>query len=192
MSASGPRPECAGPSGGTDFAPPLWERLLGTAALAALPPRVRRLHHGERPCRYAGTVTVQRGTTRLARFTADCLRLPPAGTQALQVDIVSDPAGERWLRRFGEVPMASRLGIRDGRLIERLGLMTLAFRLTTAPDGLHWTAESLRIGGFALARSGFQVQAREFERAGRYHFEVAVLLALTGLLIGYAGSLDVD
>lgn len=192
MRASGPQPERADDSGGTRSAPPLWPRLLDPAALAALPPRVRRLHCDARPCRHAGTVTVERGSGRAARLAAALLRLPPAGTHALQVEIAAEAHGERWSRRFGAVPLASRLAVRDGRLIERIGIATLGFRLSAAADGLRWQAESLSIGGIALPRRGFDVAAFEYERAGRYRFEVTVRVAPFGLLIAYAGSLDVD
>lgn len=192
MRASGPLPECADTGGGTRSVPPLWPRLLGPAALAELPPRVRQLHHGARPCRYAGTVTVERGSGRMARLAAAVLRLPPAGTQALEIEIAADAHGERWSRRFGTVPVTSRLAVGDGRLVERIGIAALCFRLAAAADGLRWHAESLSIAGIALPRRGFDIAAVEYEQNGRYHFEVTVRLAPFGLLIAYAGSLDVD
>ncbi len=192
MRASGPRPECADAGGGTRSVPPLWPRLLGPAALAALPPCVRQLHRGARPCRYAGRVTVERGSGRAARLAAAVLRLPQAGTHALVVEIASDAHGESWSRRFGAVAVTSRLAARDGRLIERIGIATLGFRLAASADGLRWRADSLSIGGVALPRRGFDVTAHEYERDGRYRFEVTVRLAPFGLLIAYAGSLDVD
>ncbi|HUD40958.1 MAG TPA: DUF4166 domain-containing protein [Dokdonella sp.] len=192
MRASGPLPERADAGGGTRSVPPLWPQLLGAAALSALPTHVRRLHQDARPCRYAGSVVVERGCGRAARLAAAVLRLPPAGAHALQVEIAADARGERWSRRFGAVPVSSRLAVRDGRLIERIGLATLGFRIAATPDGLHWRAESLSIAGIALPRRRFDVAAREYERDDRYHFEVAVRLAPFGLLIAYAGSLDVD
>lgn len=192
MSGAPPERARGGAGGGTRSVPPLWPLLLGAAALSALPPRVRRLHQDARPCRYAGSVAVERGCGRAARLAAAVLRLPPAGTHALQVEIAADAHGERWSRRFGAVPVTSRLTIRDGRLIERIGIAALGFGLTAAADGLRWRAESLSIAGIALPRRGFDVAAHEYEQDGRYRFEVTVRLAPFGLLIAYAGSLDVD
>lgn len=194
MRVSGTVPERArsGAGGGTRSVPPLWPQLLDAAALGALPPRVHRLHRDARPSRYAGSVTVERGSGHAARLAAALLRLPPAGTHVLEVEIAADTHGERWSRRFGSVPVTSRLAVRDGRLIERIGMAVLGFRLAAAADGLRWRAESLAIAGIALPRRGFDVGAFEYEQDGRYRFEVTVRLAPFGLLIAYAGSLDVD
>lgn len=189
---TGASPARADADGDTPVVAPLWTRLLGTAALAALPAPVRRLHQDARPCRYAGSAKVKIGATRTARLAAALLRLPPAGMHALDVEIADDADGERWTRRFAGATLASRLRLRNSRLVERVGLATLGFRIAASPDGLHWRAESLTVAGIALPRRGFDITAYEYEQDGRYRFEVTVRLTPIGLLIAYAGSLDVD
>lgn len=173
-------------------APLLFPELLG-AGFGALPPRVRALHLREGVQQLSGEVEVVRGTRWLSRLCAWATRLPPAGHAPITVEIVAMPGHERWTRRVAGHAMPSRLWSRDGLLCERLGLVTFGFRLHTEGDAIVWRVESVHVSGLRLPAPWFEgVTARESEREGRYHFDVAAALPLAGLLVRYRGWLHVD
>ncbi|MGH8082470.1 MAG: DUF4166 domain-containing protein [Lysobacter sp.] len=59
--------------------------------------------------------------------------------------------------------------------------------------GLSWHLMRVSALGLPLPRSWFAgVGAREFERDGRYHFDVAAQLPWVGLLVRYRGWLDIE
>lgn len=170
----------------------IFPRLLGSA-FAQLPPTVQTLHLQSGQRRYAGAVTIRRGRNWLARLCGVVTGMPPAMQQApLSVDIVASPGGERWTRDFDGHGMRSRLWRRQGRLCERLGLVTFAFTLRVDGAALCWRVDRVSAVGIPLPVRWFRgVYARESEEEGRYCFEVAAALPLAGELVHYRGWLDV-
>lgn len=171
----------------------IFPTLLGDA-FARLPWTVQALHRARGLRRYHGRVTIRRGGNALARLCTLATGMPPAMTDApLAVDIVATASGEQWTRHFDGHSMRSQLWRRDGRLCERLGLVTFRFALSVERDAIHWRVESVRALGLPLPVRWFRgVQAREWEADGRYRFEVAAALPLAGELVHYAGWLEVD
>jgi len=169
----------------------LFPTLLGTG-FEDLPPRVRALHLREGVQRLSGEVEVVRGTRWLSRVCAWATRLPPAGSAPITVEIVAAPGHERWTRHVAGHAMPSRLWASEGLLCEKLGLVTFAFRLCAEDGAIAWRVERVRVFGLPLPAAWFDgVAARESERDGRYHFEVAAMLPVAGLLVGYRGWLHV-
>lgn len=171
----------------------IFPHLLGSRLLR-LPPTVQALHLRNGTSTYRGRVTIARGRNPLARLCALVTGMPPAMTDApLSVEIQATSRRERWTRHFDGHPMSSTMWRRDGRLCERLGLVTFHFRLDADGDALTWTVERVRALGIPLPAGWFGgVRARESERDGRYHFEVSAALPLAGELVHYAGWLDVE
>lgn len=171
----------------------VFQRLLG-AEFYHLAPAIKALHgrHGE--FRYAGTVNVRRGRGPIKALLARIARLPPAMEDAaIEIRFVASPAGESWLRRFGVVPMQTRLRAIDGLLRERLGPCTFDYRLVRVDKELAWTVERARAFGIVpLPMKVFDgVRCRESQdEAGRYCFFVEARLPLLGLLIRYEGCLE--
>jgi len=192
VGASGTVPERATAAPAADGPAPLFQRLLGERALAALPARVQRIHRADRSRDYAGQAQVTRGTTRFSRLCGRLLRLPPDGLHPLSVRIAPGATGERWTRRFGPHRLASALSARGGCLVERIGPVALAFRLAVREGTLRWVLERVRVAGLPIPCALLDVNAREYVHAGRYRFEVTVRLPRGALLIAYAGWLDVD
>lgn len=169
----------------------LFPGLLGPR-FAGLPPTVRVLHTREGRQHYRGEVEVERGRNALSRLCAWVTRLPPAGRSAIQVDIVADRGREQWTRTVAGHAMRSRLWSGNGLLCERLGLATFGFRLFAEESTIVWRVVRFRALGVPLPAGWFAgVSAREFERDGRYHFDVTARLPFAGLLVHYQGWLDV-
>ena len=171
----------------------LFPMLLGDAAFSTLPQRVQALHLASGTRSYRGQADVMRGTGLLARLCGWATAQPPAGQGvALQVEIATTAAGERWTRDFAGHPMRSTMWASDGLLCERLGLVTFAFALAAEEGALVWRVRRVRAIGLPLPARWFGgVRARESEVAGRYHFDVEARLPLAGLLVHYRGWIDV-
>ena len=171
----------------------LFARLLGDR-FDRLPPRVRALHARETTHTYAGRADVDRGSGVLARLMGAATRLPARKSdQELGVTIEPTPTAERWIRTFADHAMPSRLWDARGLLCERLGLATFGFRLDVHDGELTWRVERVHALGIPLPASLFRgVVAREFEREGRYRFDVRAELPIVGLLVHYRGWLDVE
>lgn len=168
----------------------LFAELMG-APFDRLPTVVRVLHSRPGAARYHGEVTVERGKSWLSRLCAWATRLPPAGSGPIVVDIVATPDREQWTRHVARHAMRSTLWAGDGLLCERLGLVEFGFALEEAGGALVWRVARVRALGLALPARWFEgVIAREFERDGRYGYDVAARLPLAGLLVHYRGWLD--
>jgi hypothetical protein len=169
----------------------LFPTLLGDR-FDALPPRVRALHLRHGVQHLAGEVDVERGRSWLSRLCAWATRLPPAGRGPIAVEIATTPAGEQWTRRIANHAMRSRLWARDGLLCERLGLVTFGFRLDVEDSAIVWRVVRVHALGVPLPVAWFAgVEAREFQQADRYCFEVAAALPVAGRLLRYRGWLQV-
>lgn len=176
----------------SDAAPTLFARLLG-AEFSRLPPRVAKLHARQGVREYRGEVRVRRGRGLILGLCAWAARLPPTREGPLCVEISATAQAEDWTRRFGDHVMASHLWAGEDLLAERLGWLRFGFRLALQDDVLLWKVVRVSAAGLTLPARWFDgVVAREFEREGRYRFEVVARLPLLGELIHYAGWLDVD
>ena len=174
-------------------AQPLFARVLGAPAFAALPPSLRALHSVSGRQAWAGTARIVRGNHPMAGVCAWLARLPPAAEHVpVEVTFVVDAGTEQWLRRFGSHRMPSRLWARDGELRERLGAVAFAFDLRACAGEIHWRVRRVwAFGVLPLPRRWFgQVRCREREQAGRYEFRVEVALPLIGPFISYEGWLE--
>lgn len=171
----------------------LYLGLLGDG-FATLPPTLQRIHLNRGLHRYRGEVEVVRGDGRLSKLCAWATRLPPACRGPIEVEIDASEGRERWTRRVAGHAMSSRLWARDGLLCERLGWVRFGFRLAVENGGIAWRIAGVRMLGFLPlpARWFAGVRAREYECAGRYHFDVAAALPLAGLLVRYRGWLRVE
>lgn len=162
-------------------------------SFASLAPAVQALHAGDATATWTGRVQVRRGAGLLARLCARLASLPPTMDDApVSVRFVCAEGCELWQRDFAGHAMHSRLRAVVGDLVESLGPLRFAFRLDAVDGAIHWRVRSVR--AFALlplpARWFAGVECREFERAGRYAFQVRAGLPLVGEVIAYDGWLE--
>ena len=172
--------------------PTLFQQALG-AAYFRMPESLRRLHAGRGRFRYAGSATIERGSSPLARLCAWIAGLPPAGEGvATLVEFDCGPRRETWRRDFGGARMTSTLSFREGLLRERLGPVQCRFALHPNEGAVWWTVAGARLFGLLpLPVSMFDgVRCREYEQDERYCFEVEAALPLAGRIIRYAGWLE--
>src|ERR1700722_7869283 len=174
------------------MAEPLFPSRLG-AAFAHLDPQLQWVHCGEsRDLR--GTVTVERGTSFIARILGMLTSLPPALNSApIQVRIDIKGQTESWIRIYADKHQMTSTLSRDGNcLVERLGPASLTFRLVARDAGIDWQLEHVSMIGIPLPTSWFQIFARVDVQNGRYHFLIDSTLRGIGRIVCYQGLLDVS
>jgi hypothetical protein len=170
----------------------LFAGVLG-ADFAALDPCLRQVHGGE-PRRMRGSVSVERGTSLVARALGALASLPLAVTDApIEVRIEVTDGVERWIRVFPNGRrMASTLHCNGDLLVERLGPAVLEFRLSVSGGGIRWMLEHISAFGIPLPLRWFRISATIDSRNGRYHFFVDSELRGVGRIVRYEGLLDAE
>lgn len=117
--------------------PALYRRLLGEA-FDRLPPTLRDFHDVETERRFRSTFRVTRSRGFVRGLVCRLGRLPPACERVdLRLRVVPDGDREHWLRDFGGHRMESVQWAAGGLLVEQLGPVRLAFRLTVEGAALH-------------------------------------------------------
>ena len=177
--------------------PSLYRGILGHS-FDSLPQTLRSMHSVTTSMAAAGRADVTRGTGWLASLVALVVGFPQAGKD-VPVEVRFDLANrggpnETWTRRFGNRSFASEQFAGSGafeRLVcERFGPITLALALTVDAGRLSLHVRGWTLFGLRLPRAlAPQCDAHEFERDGRFHFDVAIRHRWTGLIVHYRGWL---
>jgi hypothetical protein len=168
----------------------LFPSRLG-AGFGLLKPQLQWVHGGEsRDLR--GSVTVERGTSLIAKVLGRLTSLPPTlNDAAIQVRIDVDDQKERWVRTYaGQHRMASVLFKHGDCLVEQLGLASFAFRLIARDAGIDWRLEQVSLAGIPLPVSWFSISARIDLQGDRYHFSIDSAVRGVGRIVRYEGLLD--
>ena len=102
-----------------------------------------------------------------------------------------DGDAERWERQFGNHRFRSVLRRTPRGMTERFGPFTFSLGLHVADEALHFPVLEGRVGPLRLPRFALPVsETREFEEAGRMHFDVTLRAPITGqFIIRYEGAL---
>ena len=156
------------------------------------------LHRCQGTVNARGLATIERGSSLLSRFTASVVGFPKAGTDVpLQVSFQMKNGGERWTRTFAGESFTSFQteggGQNDRLLSEKFGPFTFGLALVLDSNKLRlivrrWSFLGIPLPAF-LAPTG---DSYEFEENGRFHFNVEIRQALTGLIVRYRGWLVVE
>lgn len=170
---------------------PVYRQVLG-ADFERLCPAVRNLHDVTRSYSATGHCDIQRGDHWFARLLATLARLPPAGRNvAIAFSITVENGRERWVRDFAGNQFRSVMWIARGHLCERVGPVSLAYRLEIDNGCLHMVVIGGQLLGilplprFLLPR----VSTSESCQDGIYHFDVAANWPIIGRVIRYTGTL---
>ena len=177
--------------------PSLYRRMLGPA-FDTLPPALRQLHDLRTPTVFSGEAEVVAATHPIARLIARLSGLPTRSYPCrVEVRIEPDADGETWHRDFGGHRFHSRLQCHNSTLTEHLGPHRIQFQLHT--DDMQLNTDSTQLSMHPIAWRTFgiplprflwpQIHARETERDGRFHFDVATAFPIIGTVIHYRGWL---
>ena len=155
-------------------------------------PAVRALHDQPMPAAAQGRASVVRGNSFLVPLIARLFGFPPASADTeVRVHFEAHGTGERWTRNFGGTTFSSVLTERTGGVSERFGPFSFHFdlkekegRLAMVPAG--WSMLGMPMPRF-LMPSGI---ATEYEEAGRFHFDVPIVLPIIGPIVHYRGWLE--
>jgi hypothetical protein len=175
-------------------AQPLYQRVLGST-WDSLPESLRAMHSVTSSLTAAGRAEVTRGTGWLASLIVSAIGFPAAGVDVpvqVRFDVVA--GRETWTRRFGSRAFASEQFAGTGRwdrlVCERFGPVTLALALVVDDGRLRLIVRGWSLFGIPLPRFlAPSCEAHEHETDARFHFDVAISHAWTGLIVHYRGWL---
>ena len=170
---------------------PLYRRLLGVE-FDRLQPTVRALHDVHERSVWTGRADVERGTSIVCKVIAAMAGLPPAGSdQPLTVTFAPDDGGEIWHRSFGQSVFRTRQALGAGVILEKAGPARLTLLPKVSTQGLSLDLTGVHVAGIPVPRLLLpEVETREYEKDGRYHFTVAARIKGFGLLVCYTGWLQ--
>lgn len=168
---------------------PLYHRLLGND-FERLPPVLKSFHRLGQGVG-SGRFTVRRGNRTLHRMLAAMFGLPREGTELVtRLDVRVEGEREIWLRRFGDVEVASVQWQEGDLLIEKMGTMLLAFRLSADESGMRFHFDHARMLGLRLPR-WLSPRVRATVRGGESSWFVEADVSVPGLgsITSYKGEL---
>jgi hypothetical protein len=170
--------------------PSLYRRLLGRD-FDRLPLALRAFHDAAGGGSGAGVFRVRRASNPVARSVARILGLPPEGDDVpVTLRVTVENGGELWERTFSAHRLRTRQWLEGGRLIERLGAVTLAFDLTADERGMRFRSVRFRWLGVPVPRRvAIEVAAdvRGFE--GYWEVAVVVRAPRVGVITSYEGRI---
>jgi hypothetical protein len=178
---------------------PLYRQVLGDS-WNQIAESVRCMHASQSIVRAHGSLRIEHGRHRLARFFARVFRLPdPSPAAVTQLVVTTRADGERWHRTFNGRRFDTRqYTASQSELLERFGLLELRFHLDASDGSLVYVQRdaALRVGSVRvpIPRAWApRVQARE-DPAGprRVKVDVRIALPFVGPLIAYDGFIDVE
>lgn len=168
----------------------LYRRILGDK-LDLLPEALRSFHASTVPRRAEGIFRIERGRGLLARLIARIGGLPPNAEQvAVSLEVRPDGDRERWIRTFGNRPLASLQWEKSGLLVERLSPLTLGIELVPDATGLRYQVRKCWLGPIPVPRAlAPKVATTTVGREDGWRLFVRVDLPFTGMLIKYEGDI---
>lgn len=157
---------------------------------AALSPLLQRVHIGSG--RLEGVVNVKRGNI-LAGALCSVFGFPRQNTAAiLSVDYEHNRDLMSWERNFDGLKMVSHFNRQADYLIESLGPIAMSFKAVECQGELHYRLFKTRFSGITIPKIiSPTIVAYEKEVGGRYQFSVEVSMFPVGLVVAYAGELEV-
>ncbi len=181
---------------------PLFARALGPA-YGSLPAAIHAVHAGRPWMVLRGRADVQGAAGPLAAAAAAFGFPRTAADVPVEVCIAAGSDGEVWARRFGGQRFRSRMAPapeggpeggpegEPGEVEERFGPFAFRLRLGADEAGLTMGVIGWRLGPVPLPRRlAPRADAREWvDDAGRFRFDVDVVLPGLGRLVRYAGWL---
>lgn len=175
----------------------LFQSILGDD-FKKLPESVRESHQVIDQKILSGTATIIRGESLIAKLVAGVFRFPESGEKVpVTVMKYRTDHGETWLRDFDGQQFRSHLSKSESvgttvRVFEKFGLMKFELSLPVTENTLRWQVVRGWCLGVPLPKLMLPTSnTREFEQAGKMHFDVELKAPMGfGLLIRYQGWLQ--
>lgn len=155
-----------------------------------LHPLLQRIHTGSITIR--GDIDVYRGGF-IAQCICNVFRFPPQKLSTLvTVHCLHEANSIRWVRYFDAFQMASTFSRHGEYLVEHLyggsfDLLNLYCQPCEENGGLNYRFTRIPVPAFLRPN----IFAREYEQAGKYHFQVHVSMPLIGKVLSYGGEMAV-
>lgn len=159
------------------------------ASFSNLSPLLRKVHEGKK--RIEGEVNVEHGNI-IAKIICFIFRFPKENSKThLVVNCYHSGNSMKWYRDFDGHKMQSHFYSSNGCLVEKLGPLDLYFHPTEEDGALIYKFGYTKLFGIPMPKFlGPIIRAREYESEGRYSFEVRVYMFCVGLVLAYAGSMQ--
>ncbi len=173
---------------------PLYRRLLGDA-FDQMPAPWRAMHAVASELTAQGVAIVERGTNVLARWVADLIGFPAAGSDVpVRVTFTAREGVETWRRQFAGRSFASTQQEGRGRfarlLNETFGPFQLGLALVVENGRMRLIVRRWSLLGKVLPRAWAPIgHACEFVEDGRFNFDVEISHPLMGRIVRYRGWL---
>ena len=182
------------PASAEDTAP-IFETVLG-AAFDDLPPRLQHFHSQTGPQHWRGTAKAQAASSLLGKSVARIVGLNLAsGDWPVDVRITPTETGELWERQFGPHKFNSMFSLGSGKndrlITEQFGPAKINLAAIVKDDRLYLVPRRVTLLGIPLP--GFMLpkeDSYEYEKDGRFYFNVNVKVPFAGRIAHYHGSLE--
>lgn len=175
-------------------APRLFEERLGED-WNTLPLQIRRIHDIWDVEWFEGLARITQGKSLAAKVISAVVCFPKSSADIdAAVTMVRSGGKERWTRQFGRAKFESVLSLDTQAhkpvLYERFGLLRAEIDLMVRDGALHYPVKRAWLCGVPLPRwLTPKSEAREFVKAGRFHFEIEIAVPGFGLISRYEGWL---
>lgn len=171
----------------------VFRTILGDQ-FGTLPPKLQALH-GDPETIWTGKAKVQGASNPLAKLIAAIVGMNiKTGQTPLTVKFTADKTGEHWIRDFGGQVFRSHFSLGKGRnthlAVERFGIVKVGLALVKNGERLRFIPRRCTVLGIPLPKFLMpQEESYEYEKDGKFHFNVAVRLPFIGLIAAYQGWL---
>lgn len=174
---------------------PFWQAI--TAQGDAPSATFEAFHRGADHRAYQGTAEITVGTNWVAQLFLRLGGFPlQGGVVSAELEMTSDGADTRWVRRFGGHVTASRLRFdrQSGLVVERMGQLEIHLRSTLQDGSMCSEVAKLKCFGFPLPKWAVPVgdAIESATKEGFIEFDVQGKLPLIGMLIRYRGHFLVE
>ncbi|MDB5766749.1 MAG: hypothetical protein JWQ61_1563 [Collimonas fungivorans] len=171
----------------------LYRQVLG-ADFDSLDRELQIFHNMAGNVSLPGRCEVKSPQTVIGRLMGRVFSLPKATAETdFLFELDADSRQETWRRHYPGRTMISRMQVKSGTLVERLGPVDLHFKLKTDNGRLTMLLQRITVCGIPCPRFLVpSVLAEETASPGKLHFNVAAYLPLVGVLAEYRGYLKIE
>ena len=168
----------------------MYERVMGES-FGRLADSVQQFHRLAGKHALYGRVQVHAPESILAKLLARLLGTPLSACEGpIKFELDARPSEETWTRYFPSNVMTSRLQLRNGQIVEKLGAARLTFALHENNGCLNMQLRRLQFLGIPCPKWLMPiVVAEETGIDGRLYFNVRAEVIFVGLVVSYQGYL---